>query len=116
MQPRNTLLCIIILTLLTSSISLVETSLPPKELKERFPKFAEAQARGAAMTVTLNAGQMLYLPAGWFHEVRSVGAPPLGHMAMNYWFHPPDGNAFAEPYSSQFWKKDWECRVASSNI
>ena len=33
----------------------------------------------------LEAGEMLYMPAGWFHEVSSVGQ----HCALNYWFHPP---------------------------
>ncbi len=52
--------------------------------------------------VRLEAGQMLYLPASWFHEVTSFSGPAVGasgkksaedaqfHMALNYWFHPPD--------------------------
>ena len=96
--------------------SRVDTTLPPKELKNMFPLFDEAKERGAEITVILNAGEMLYLPAGWFHEVQSVGAPPLGHMAMNYWFHPPDNNQFSKPYCSDFWKKDWEIREKAGNI
>jgi hypothetical protein len=42
-----------------------------------FPLFA--QARGARVEV--GVGEMLYLPAGWFHEVESSGGL---HMAFNY--------------------------------
>ncbi|CAN0533261.1 unnamed protein product [Scytosiphon promiscuus] len=48
-----------------------------------------------------------------------------GHMAFNYWFHPPDAvRAFdhdgddddglfdpSKPYESSFWHKDWESRL-----
>lgn len=48
-----------------------------------------------------------------------------GHMAFNYWFHPPDalapsntsatdaknGRETASPYSSSFWQSDWEARL-----
>jgi hypothetical protein len=34
-----------------------------------------AAGRDAALTVTVNAGDMLYLPAGWFHEVTSYSRP-----------------------------------------
>ncbi len=34
---------------------------------------------------------MLYLPAGWFHEVFSSNdGSSEGHCAFNFWFHPPD--------------------------
>jgi hypothetical protein len=55
-------------------------------------------------------GDALYLPAGWFHEVTScsppdlaapAAAPPVasgpGHMAINYWFHPPSADAPTAP-------------------
>ena len=60
--------------------------------------------------MTVNAGEMLYIPAGWFHEVRSVGGGAEGHLAFNYWFHPPDGDSFERPYTTDFWQKDWEAR------
>lgn len=59
--------------------------------------------------VFLKPGQMLYLPASWYHEVTSSSRPPLHeqdnakgekdpssgvHMALNYWFHPPDALEF----------------------
>ena len=108
--------------------------------------------------VTLKEGEMLWLPAGWFHEVTSastststststsasngrasdsgVGAAAAdegpggvggvgggasggsaeadggrtGHMAMNYWFHPPDTANFEKPYAGEFWPYDWSTR------
>lgn len=38
----------------------------------------------------LHAGQMLYLPASYFHEVISLSGNHEFHMAMNWWFYPPD--------------------------
>lgn len=92
---------------------------------EEFPLFRDALTR--KLEVTVKAGEMLYIPAGWFHEVRSIslscpdggpvpeGAVPLpspgpGHMAVNYWFHPPDNHDFRKPYTSEFWLKDWVAR------
>lgn len=48
-----------------------------------------------------------------------------GHMAFNYWFHPPDalapsrtsasdrkdGKEVTSPYTSSFWQNDWEARL-----
>lgn len=61
----------------------------------------------------LQAGDMLYLPAGWFHEVSSSGA----HCALNYWYHPPPGAdaqrtgsfSFECPYgkAQAFWEREW---------
>lgn len=51
-----------------SNFSKVDPSLPRAELAERFPLFLEAES----CTVEVEAGQMLFLPAGWFHEVRGV--------------------------------------------
>lgn len=44
--------------------------------------------------IHLRPGQMLYLPASWYHEVTSYCDPKEKngnnvHMALNYWFHPP---------------------------
>ena len=58
------------------------------------------------------AGDILYLPAGWFHEVTSRNTAPIDglgwHMALNYWFHPPDNlveslEGFQLPYKSSYW-------------
>ena len=87
--------------------SRIDMSLDPKELLQKWPLLKET-----TMTeIVLNVGDVLYLPAGWFHEVLSETTEANnGHMAFNYWFHPPDGNSFKEPYTSTFWKKDWKDR------
>jgi mannose-6-phosphate isomerase-like protein (cupin superfamily) len=55
-------------------------------------------------------GEMLYLPASWLHEVSSFGSKN-GHMALNYWFHPPDAlDNFDNPYSTDFWPNDFRQR------
>lgn len=64
------------------------------------------QGLAAATEVELKAGQILYLPAGWLHEVTSFSDDSLQtHLALNYWFQPPDNldpspAGFAEPYRS----------------
>jgi hypothetical protein len=98
-----------------SNFSQVDTTLSDAELRDRFPLFLDARSR--SVTVTLKAGQMLYLPAGWFHEVRSRGdGASGGHLAFNYWFHPPDSADCERPYTSDFWAKDFEDRIKSGNI
>ena len=63
----------------------------------------------------LKGGEMLYLPAGWFHEVSSDGGGGTHaglHCALNYWYHPPsmDGS-FERPYPgggrTHFWEREW---------
>jgi len=96
------------------SFSRVDTSLPEKRIREEFPLFADAlYTRKVGVSVEVCAGEMLYLPAGWFHEVKSNGEAPLGHMAFNYWYHPPDGTEFNQPYKSDFWLNDWKMRNMS---
>lgn len=90
------------------NFSRVDLSLSMKQLKKEFPLFYEVYDR--RVEIELNAGEMLYLPAGWFHEVKSLGSAPDGHLAMNYWFHPPDGESYEKPYTSDFWKLDWVSR------
>lgn len=77
--------------------------------------------------VHMKAGDVLYLPAGWFHEVFSHGSANNNyhtntetngiesdlHMAINYWVHPPDlgpGVSLEKPYLSSFWQRDWDAR------
>lgn len=90
------------------SFSRVDLSRPQQEIKTQFPLFPGTQA----VECELEAGQMLYLPCGWFHEVRSYGHPDEGgHLALNYWFHPPDnigsGASMDKPYTSQYWAALW---------
>lgn len=54
-----------------SNFSRVDPSLPRSELEQKFPLFVDAQE----CLVEVQAGQMLYLPAGWFHEVRGFTGP-----------------------------------------
>jgi hypothetical protein len=76
-----------------------------KELYEKYPLMQTAKSAFCEV----HAGQMLYLPASWFHEVRSLGCDG-GHLALNYWFHPPDASDFERPYSSDFWPNDYRER------
>jgi len=52
---------------------------------------------------------MLYIPASWFHEVFSTGSGAAGHMAINYWFIPPDQlNNSQQCYKKQsLWEHRW---------
>ena len=63
---------------------------------ERVPHFSLSRC----MTVTVNAGDALYLPSGWFHHVLQEGKPCI---ATNYWF---DQAYDGERYSMrQFYNK-----------
>jgi len=99
------------------SFSRVNMSLPPASLRKQFPKFPGVDA---ALECVVEAGQMLYLPAGWFHEVTSFGSagPNSGHLAFNYWFHPPDHldasyQGFHRPYTSDYYPAIWRERLAA---
>ena len=91
-----------------------------EKLQTDFPKMLDAKAAFCECS----AGDMLYLPASWFHEVTSssdgsggrncnetVSTTDKGHMAFNYWFHPPDAeNDFENPYTTDFWPNDFNDR------
>lgn len=104
-----------------ANFSRVDTSLPLQALQEDFPLFCKKETQAKRQEVWLEAGQMLYLPAGWFHEVTSddgdgsSSEERKGHLAFNYWFHPPDqldeGMDYEQPYSSSFWADDWARRA-----
>ncbi len=72
---------------------------PPNLSKEDFPNL---QKTSAPFVVTLEAGEMLYLPSSWWHEVTSSSGADDSesiHMAFNYWFYPPNQlHDFDEPY------------------
>lgn len=94
------------------NFSRVDTSLSDDMLASQFPLYLEARSR--RIEVTVEAGEMLFIPAGWFHEVQSSNSDlSNGHMAFNYWFHPAAGAtngsaaSFNHPYSSDFWSKEW---------
>lgn len=86
-------------------------ALSEKDFGARFPLFRAAYET-RRMETTVRAGEILYLPAGWFHEVRSGNARDTNHAALNYWFHPPaTGAPFDTPYGSEqrqdLWERDW---------
>jgi hypothetical protein len=97
----------------------VDLRLSGNALYKRFPDFPRMES---CHHVTVKAGQMLYLPSGWFHEVSSCSGHSSAHIAVNYWFHPPDnlpapgcGQAETEhcmrhPYSTDFWPELWNER------
>uniref|UniRef100_K3WEL6 JmjC domain-containing protein n=1 Tax=Globisporangium ultimum (strain ATCC 200006 / CBS 805.95 / DAOM BR144) TaxID=431595 RepID=K3WEL6_GLOUD len=93
------------------SFSRVDTALlqdptTKAQLEAEFPEFTTANAAFCE----LQEGEMLFLPASWFHEVESYGSAN-GHLALNYWFHPPDQfDSFDTPYSSPLWPRDWDLR------
>ncbi|CAD7954979.1 unnamed protein product [Amoebophrya sp. A25] len=58
------------------------------------------------LEANLNPGDLLYLPASWFHEVHSGDT----HLALNAWFHPPGKKKLLDHetgsvYADDFWKK-----------
>ncbi|KAF7794590.1 hypothetical protein EIP86_005726 [Pleurotus ostreatoroseus] len=81
-------------------LQLPTTAVPPLDLSlDDFPDLKKAST---PYVVELNAGEMLYLPASWWHEVTSSSAGESAdavHMAFNYWFYPPNQfEKFEEPY------------------
>jgi len=91
------------------------------QLLKEYPAILKA----TAAFCELEAGDILYLPASWFHEVTSFGEDKhlmegnetvLGHLATNYWFHPPDNlHDFENPYSTDFWPNDYKVRLGKKN-
>ncbi|KAK6877523.1 JmjC domain-containing protein 4 [Candida tropicalis] len=76
---------------------------------EKFPGFLELNK----IEIWLDKpGQMLYLPAGWFHEVSSFGNEKYDdqgvHIAINYWFIPPNKNQVDNCYQDDYWTEDWK--------
>ncbi|ORY00743.1 cupin-like domain-domain-containing protein [Clohesyomyces aquaticus] len=57
----------------------------PDEPKKRATPFS---ALSRALRVTLNEGDMLYLPALWYHKVTQSTSPSSSHLscAVNYWY------------------------------
>jgi hypothetical protein len=56
------------------------------KVSEQYPDFKSCRE----CIVDLEAGQCLYIPAGWFHFVTSSCESKNPHLALNYWYHPPD--------------------------
>ncbi|KAL0045239.1 hypothetical protein WJX82_001458 [Trebouxia sp. C0006] len=92
------------------SFSRVDLTQPERDICTQFPLFP---ARYRGLECELKAGEMLYMPCGWFHEVRSYGnSKEGGHLALNYWFHPPDNpdtslKGMQNPYRTNYWHAHW---------
>ena len=78
------------------------SNIPTKVLRDpndssEFPLFQHA----TPIKFVLQAGECLYLPCGWFHEVSSSGGR---HIAINYWTAPPGKDGYEDDY----WKDTLE--------
>ncbi|ESO97617.1 hypothetical protein LOTGIDRAFT_152707 [Lottia gigantea] len=52
---------------------------------QKFPKFAETYP----LNCTINEGDVLFMPAFWWHEVQSYPSPTEGrNLAVNFWYEP----------------------------
>ena len=72
-------------------LGLFTTAIPPSDAS--LEDFSSLKNASRPFVVELNAGDMLYLPASWWHEVTSfsTGSDKSDvHMAFNYWFYPPN--------------------------
>merc|ERR1712048_1342073 len=65
--------------------------------------------RGRHSVARLTPGDVLYLPASWFHEVISRGSDAGGHLALNLWLAPPHAKgSFEAPYEDSFWESKYK--------
>lgn len=82
-----------------------------KSMKKKLKQFSLLkQAR--PLTCVLEEGDLLYLPASWFHEVSSFGSSARDdslHCALNYWMHPPSliSGTFEQPYEDTYWNEQF---------
>lgn len=97
-------------------------NLKGSDIERKFPSFLNAKR----MVCQVQEGQMLFLPASWFHNVTSYNREVEGakdakdnhqcHIAFNYWTHPPSGVKFEKPYVDDFWQQRFQkCQSASSS-
>lgn len=73
-------------------VSMVDAENPDLE---RYPRFKEAQK--AMLTVELEAGDALYIPYGWWHQVHSLSR---FNVLVNYWWD--EAATAAAPYDALF--------------
>lgn len=77
-------------------------NLDSSTLYEDYPAMRECEP----IFVELKAGDILYLPASWFHCVWSYKDDDDFHVAVNYWYQVPDQlDSFVKPYNDDFWAK-----------
>ncbi|AMD20544.1 HDL200Wp [Eremothecium sinecaudum] len=78
-----------------------------QQVQNRWPLLKKANR----IYIDVQPGEMLWLPCGWFHEVTSFGnSDNNSHVAVNYWFIPPNGKSMEYPYtaSDRYWTLDYE--------
>ncbi|KAJ3248932.1 hypothetical protein HDU77_007931 [Chytriomyces hyalinus] len=85
------------------------SQISPEELHDKNGAFNDIPK----VTFDLKEGEMLYIPASWFHEIQSAPANSKAagpHVAFNYWFHPPnalDAKDYETPYKTDYWSEHW---------
>ena len=83
------------------SFSAIDPTLPKQSIQRLHPDFGTA----TECIVDIKAGEALYLPASWFHCVTSSTGPDKLHMAINFWYYPPNQlDNFDMPYAENLWK------------
>lgn len=73
-------------------VSMVDPAAPDLE---RFPLFAEAARHAEA--ATLEPGDAIYIPYGWWHGVDSLAPVSI---LVNYWWNPGQPDGVASPYEA----------------
>lgn len=71
-------------------VSMVDPSAPDLD---RYPRFAEAW--DSATQATLEPGDAIYIPYGWWHGVESLEAISI---LVNYWWAPDQPDGIGSPY------------------
>ncbi len=73
-------------------VSMVDPHAPDLE---KYPRFAEAAQH--ASTGTLEPGDAIYIPYGWWHGVESLGPVSI---LVNYWWTPDHHEGIGSPYDA----------------
>ena len=81
------------------------------------PAFCSATT-APCVTVDLRAGEALWLPAGWAHEVVSFSDDSEdSHCAVNWWFYPAAEKSTAEqPYADGFWQSVFDAQMREQRL
>lgn len=73
-------------------VSMVDPTAPDLD---KFPRFAEAARH--AETATLEPGDAIYIPYGWWHGVDSLAPVSI---LVNYWWNPGQPDGVVSPYEA----------------
>jgi len=110
----------------TSTSITSSSSIPAKDILQTIQKLPIIQkqyplfSKAILTQFTLETGQSLYLPPGWFHEVVSHGGSGNTinttttintnhvHIALNHWYAPPTTNNFNKPYEDNYWEEKFK--------